>query len=104
MTPRLVKVADLVQGCPPAILISETVTGPGGCPRLFTQKIQVLDDDLWKRLTLEVEKGNSIRVTVKTVWPDEGRYYTVLVSFTSQEAHPFASSPAGLLEAAGSSS
>jgi len=85
MTPRLVKVADLVQGCPPAILISQTVPGPGGRARLFTQKIQVLDDDLWKGLTLEIEKGDSIRVTVKMVWPDSGPYYTHLDSFSQLE-------------------
>lgn len=102
-TTRTVKVTDFVQGCPPAVLISETVPGPGGRPRLFTQKIQVPDADLWAHLTEEVEKGDTIRVTVKTVWPDEGRYYTALVSFASQEAHPAAASLAGLLEAAGSS-
>jgi len=85
-TTRAVKVTDFVQEYPPAVLTSETVTGPRGRPRLFTQKIQVLDADLWKRLTVEVEKGDIISVTVKTVWPDEGRYHTCLDSFTRLEA------------------
>ncbi len=84
-TTRSVKVTDFVQECPPAVLTSETVTGPGGRPRLFTQKIQVLDADLWKRLTVEVEKGDSIRVIVRTIWPDSGPYYTYLDSFTQLE-------------------
>lgn len=85
-TTRVVKVTDFVQECPPAILTSETVSGLGGRSRLFTQKIQVPDADLWVRLTADVKKGDTIRVTVKTVWPDEGRYYTCLDSFTRLEA------------------
>jgi len=103
-TTRFVKVTDFAEEYPPAVLISETVPGPGGRPRLFTQKIQVLDADLWVRLTAGVERGDMIIITAKTVWPDEGRYYTVLVSFTSQEVRPFAPAPAGLLEAVGSPS
>ncbi len=72
---------DFVQGCPPAVLVSETVSGPSGRSRLFTQKVQVLDADLWKKLSAEVEKGESIRVTVKTIWPDSGPYYACLDSF-----------------------
>lgn len=83
-TTRAVKVTDFVQECPPAVLVSETVPGLDGRPRLFTQKIQVSDADLWVRLTSEVNKGETISATVKTVWPDEGRYDTVLVSFASQ--------------------
>ena len=85
-TTRAVKVTDFVQECPPSILVSEAVTGPAGKPRLFTQKIQVLDADLWVRLTSEVNKGETISVTIKTVWPDEGRYCTVLDGFTRHEA------------------
>ena len=81
MTPRVVKVTDLLQECPPSILVSETLIGPAGKPRLFTQKIQALDADLWKRLTVEVEKGDRISVMVKTVWPDKGRYYAALDNF-----------------------
>ncbi len=73
---------DFVQGCPPAVLISETVSGLSGRSRLFTQKIQVPDAGLWERLAGEVAKGESIRVIVKTVWPDSGPYRTCLDSFT----------------------
>jgi hypothetical protein len=90
-TTRAVKVTDLLQEYPPSILVSETVIGPAGKLRLFTQKVQVLDADLWARLMAEVKKGDTISVTVKTIWPDEGRYYTSLASFTipgtSSEAH-----------------
>ncbi len=85
-TTRAVKVTDFVQECPPAVLISETVPGPGGRSRLFTQKIQVPDSDLWAHLTADVKKGDTISVRVKTIWPDEGRYYTCLDSFTQPEA------------------
>ena len=80
-TARTVKVTDFVQGCPPAVLISETVSGPSGRSRLFTQKVQVPNAGLWERLAGEVAKGGSIRVTVKTIWPDSGPYYTCLGSF-----------------------
>lgn len=102
-TTRAVKVTDFVQEYPPAVLISETVLGPGGRPRLFTQKIQVPDADLWVRLTSEVNKGETISVTVKTVWPNEGRYYTALDGFTRQEAGSETAAPQrGSLEAVGS--
>ena len=103
-TTRAVKVTDFVQECPPAILTSETAPGPGGRPRLFTQKIQVPDADLWTRLMAEVKRGDTISVTVKTVWPDEGRYYTVLSSFASREVRSeTAASQRDPLEAVGSS-
>lgn len=85
-TTRTVKVTDFVQENPPALLISETVAGPSGRLRLFTQKIQVPDADLWVRLTSDVKKGDTISVTVKTIWPDEGRYYTCLDGFARLEA------------------
>lgn len=101
-TTRVVKVTDFAEENPPAILISETVSGPGGRPRLFTQKIQVPDADLWVRLTAEVERGNTMTITAKTIWPDEGRYYTILSSFTSQKVRSEAVKPRqGSLEAVG---
>lgn len=75
---------------------------PSGTPRLFTQKIQVSDADLWARLVAEVKKGDTISIMVKTVWPEEGRYYTALTSFESQRVPLAVASPAYLLEAAGS--
>lgn len=104
-TTRVVKVTDFAEEHPPAILILETVPGPGGRPRLFTQKIQVPDSDLWMRLTSEVEKGDMITITAKTVWPDEGRYFTILGSFISHEVRPEAAAPRrSSLEAVGSPS
>jgi len=85
-TTRTVKVTDFVQETPPALLISEMVTGIGGRSRLFTQKVQVMDSDLWRRLTSGVRKEDTISVTVKTIWPDNGRYYTCLVSYIVLEA------------------
>ena len=81
-TTRTVKVTDFVQEYPPTVLFSETLLGPGGRPRLFTQKVQVLDADLWNKLTAEVERGENITATVKTIWPDSGPYYTYLDSFS----------------------
>lgn len=102
-TTRAVKVTDLLQEYPPSVLVSETTPGPTGKPRLFTQKIQVPDAGLWARLVAEVKIGDTISVTVKTVWPDEGRYYTVLDSFASQEARLEITAPQrGSLEAVGS--
>lgn len=85
-TTRTVKVTDFVQENPPSLLISETVAGPGGRARLFTQKIQVTNAGLWVRLTADVKKGDTISITVKTIWPDSGRYYTFLDSFTPLES------------------
>lgn len=81
-TTRTVKVTDFVQEHPRSVLLSEMVPGPGGRLRLFTQKVQVPDTDLWNKLNAEVEKGESIQVTIKTIWPDSGPYYTCLDSFT----------------------
>ena len=81
-TTRTVQVMDFVPEHPPAVLVSEAVPGPSGRLRLFTQKVQVPDTDLWNRLTAEVLKGESIKATIKTVWPDSGPYYTCLDSFT----------------------
>ena len=81
-TTRTVKITDFVEAHPPSILISEAVPGPSGRLRLFTQKVQVPDIDLWKKLVAEVEKGETIQVTVKTVWPDSGPYFTCLDSFS----------------------
>ena len=80
-TTRIVKVTDYVQEHPPAVLVSETVPGPGGRTRLFTQKVQVPDIALWEKLTAEVGKGESIQANIKTIWPDSGAYYTCLDSF-----------------------
>lgn len=85
-TERHVKLTDFLWEQPPAILITETVPGPGGKLRPFTQKAQVPDANLWARLTAEVSLGDTIRVTVRTVWPDEGRYYTRLDAFACVEA------------------
>lgn len=79
---RTVKVTDFVQEHPPAVLLSETVPGPSGRLRLFTQKVQVPDTDLWNRLTAEVNKGESIQATMKTIWPENGPYYTCFDSFS----------------------
>lgn len=84
-TTRVVKVTDFVQECPPEVLISEMMPGPGGRLRLFTQKIQVPDADLWACLMDEVKTGDTISVTVKTIWPDEGRYYTALGDFEARK-------------------
>ena len=81
-TTRTVKVVDFVQAHPPAVLLSETVPGPSGRFRQFTQKVQVPDTHLWEKLTAEVNKGESIQATIKTIWPDSGPYYTCLDSFT----------------------
>ena len=80
-TTRIVKIMDFVQEHPPAVLISETVPGPGGRTRLFTQKVQVPDIALWEKLTNEVDKGESIQATIKTIWPDSSAYYTCLDGF-----------------------
>ncbi len=85
-TDRQVKVTDLLWEQPPAVLLTEAVPGPGGKSRLFTQKVQVQSADLWAHLTSEVRRGDTIKVTVRTVWPDEGRYYTCLDAFTKVEA------------------
>lgn len=85
-TTRTVKVTDFVLENPPALLVSETVTGPSGRSRLFTQKIQVADADLWRRLTSEVKRGDTISVTVKTIWPNSGPYYTVLDGYALLDA------------------
>ena len=81
-TTRTVKITDFVEAHPSSILISEAVPGPSGRLRLFTQKVQVPDTDLWQKLIAEVKKGETIQVTVKTVWPDSGPYYTSLDSFS----------------------
>ena len=88
-TTRVVKVTDFVPE-PPAILVSETITGPSGRSRLWTQKIQVTDSDLWDRLNTLVRKGDMIQVTVKTIWPDHGNYYTCLADFQLTLAVPSA--------------
>jgi len=79
---RTVKITDILHELPPAILTSENVIGQGGRTRLFTQKIQVLEADLWRRLVGELQRGDTVQLTVKTVWPDEGRYYTCLESYS----------------------
>ena len=84
-TTRTVTVSDFVYGPLPAVLITEEVSGPGGGLRLFKQKIQVQDRALWERLLLEATRGNTISATIKTVWPDSGRYYTCLGDFTVLE-------------------
>ena len=89
-TTRTVKIADFVQEHPPAVLLSETVPGPSGRLRVFTQKVQVPDADLWDKLTAEVRKGGSITATVKTIWPDSGPYYSCLDGFVSVDASRFA--------------
>ena len=81
-TTRTVKVTDFVQEQPPAVIISESVPGPGGHLRMFTQKVQVPNTNLWKKLTAEVKKGETIQATIKTIWPNSGPYYTCLDSFT----------------------
>lgn len=81
-TTRTVKVTDFVEAPVPSILISEAVPGPSGRLRLFTQKVQVPNTDLWNRLTAEVGRGESIQATIKTIWPDSGPYYTCLDSFS----------------------
>ena len=82
---RRVKVTDLLWEQPPAVLLTEAVPGPSGRLRLFTQKVQVQDASLWARLTSEVRSGDTIKVTVRTVWPDEGRYYTCLEAYARVE-------------------
>ncbi len=59
------------------------VARPAGKSRLFTQKIQVPDAALWARLTAGVGIGDTISIVAQTIWPDEGRYYTILSSFTN---------------------
>lgn len=84
-TTRIVKVTDILHEQPPVILTSEIITGQGGRPRLFTQKIHVLEADLWRHLVTEIQRGDTVQVTVKTVWPDEGHYYTYLGEYTRLE-------------------
>lgn len=84
-TTRNVKVTDFLQESPPALLISETVLGTGGRSRQFTQKVQIREIGLWRKITADVVKGDTIRATIKTVWPDTGHYFTCLADFALLE-------------------
>lgn len=94
-TKRYVKVTDILPGELPAILTSETAPGPSGRPRLFTQKIQVRDAELWEQVVSEVQKGDTLWITVKTIWLEEGRYYTCLGDFAKVEVPAEAPALAG---------
>lgn len=84
-TTRTVKVMDFLQESPSALVISETVPGTGGRSRQFTQKVLVRETGLWRRITADVEKRDTISITVKTVWPDAGHYSTCLADFALLE-------------------
>ena len=66
----VVKVLDILPGAKPAILTEEQTRFRGG-KRLFTQKVAVLDRDLFQRLCGEVQKGAEIEITITTEWHEE---------------------------------
>lgn len=84
-TTATVKVTDIIPGDPPSVLTFERVPISGGRFRPFSQMVQVRDASLFARLTSEVHKGDSIRATVVTVWPEGERYYTYLADFCKVE-------------------
>lgn len=89
-TTATVTVTDIIPGDPPSLLTSELVPMPGGRSRPFSQRVQVPDAGLYARLVAEVRRGDSIQVTVVTVWPEGGRYYTYLADFCTVSQKPSA--------------
>lgn len=68
---RNAQVLDILPGDPPRILTGERLSRGGKPGRLFQQMIPVLDADLFSRLTTEVCKGDTIRITVLTEWDEK---------------------------------
>ena len=66
----IVILLDILPGATRAILTGEE-TRFRGSKRLFTQKVPVLDAELFQRLQVEAQKGDPIEVTVVTEWRDD---------------------------------
>lgn len=80
------QVTDLVPGNPARLSFIKRLQSQGR-EKFFSQSVVVPDDRLFRRLRRGVRRGDSVELTLKTVW-DEASYSTVLVSFSdSQHQH-----------------
>ena len=76
-----VQVLDILPDyIPPRILTGQHLTRNGKPGRLFQQMVPVPDAALFARLTSQVSRGDTIQITVTTVWHEDG-YTTALDDF-----------------------
>ena len=75
---------------PPALMVRKRAVGSGGTVRHFTFLFPVLDPDLRRRLSIEVQPGDEVETAVVTLWREDG-YTSYLESFrkiTEKETLP----------------
>lgn len=65
---------------PPTLVVRKRAIGVGGVVRHFTFNFPVLDSDLLRRLSTEIQPGDEVEATVVNVWREDG-YTTHLEKF-----------------------